>query len=69
VQHGAQRSDALQTRDRNEFGVRNGPGSAVHHSRFALALHRIRDTGCDTAKNKSAAAWAAADGIASMLVV
>jgi hypothetical protein len=22
----------------------NGPGSAVHHSCFALALHRIRDT-------------------------
>jgi hypothetical protein len=47
AQHGAKRNDAPQTRDRSKGGVWNGPGSAVHHSRFALALHCIRDTrGC-----------------------
>ena len=40
----AARSGALQTRDRYELRVRNGPESAVHHSRVALALHRIGDT-------------------------
>ena len=33
----------MQNRDRYKFGVLKGPGSAVHHSRFALALHRVRD--------------------------
>jgi urea transport system ATP-binding protein len=37
-----QRSSALQTRDRREFGVLGGPGSAVHHI-AALVVHRIRD--------------------------
>jgi hypothetical protein len=36
----AARSGALQTRDRNELRVREGPGSAVHRS----TLHRIRET-------------------------
>ena len=36
-------SGALQTRDRYEFRSCNGPGSAVHHSRYALMLHRVRD--------------------------
>jgi hypothetical protein len=31
-------------RGRSKDGVRNGPGSAVHRSCFALTLHRIRDT-------------------------
>src|SRR5579871_271325 len=45
AQHLAQRSGALQTRDRHELGVWNDPGSALH--RFArYALHRIRETGC-----------------------
>src|SRR5437879_7910900 len=41
---GAARSIALQTRDHHRHRVYCDPGSAVHHSRFALALHRIRDT-------------------------
>src|SRR5262249_3180281 len=36
----AARSGALQTRDRYEFRVSNGPASAVHR----FALHRVRDT-------------------------
>jgi len=36
----AARNGALQTRDRNELGACDDPGSAVHH----LALHRIRKT-------------------------
>jgi len=32
--------DALQTRDRYEHRVCEGPGSAVHR----YALHRVRDT-------------------------
>jgi len=40
AQHGAKRNDALQTRDRNELGVCDDPGSAVHR----CALHRIRET-------------------------
>src|SRR5947208_3829783 len=40
----AARSIALQTRDRHRHRVCCDPGSAVHHSRFALALHCIRDT-------------------------
>jgi len=42
---GAAGAGALQTRDRCELRVWNGPGSAVH--RFALwryALHHVRDT-------------------------
>ena len=35
---------ALQTRDRYKLRVWNGPGSAVHRSRIALTLHRVRDT-------------------------
>ncbi len=41
AQHGAKRNGALQTRDRYERGVWEGPGSAVHR----CALHRIRETG------------------------
>src|SRR5712671_2127235 len=40
----AARSAALRTRDRCEHRFWNGPGSAVHHSRCTLALHRVRDT-------------------------
>src|ERR1700692_2858495 len=36
----AARSGALQTRDRNELGVCDDPGSAMHR----CALHRIRET-------------------------
>ena len=36
----AARSGALQTRDRYELRVYDGPGSAVHH----FVLHRIRET-------------------------
>ena len=36
----AARSDALQTRDRNESGHWNGPGPAAHH----FVLRRVRDT-------------------------
>jgi hypothetical protein len=39
AQHGAKRSDALQTRDRNRLGAFDDPGSAVHR----FALHRIRE--------------------------
>jgi hypothetical protein len=39
VQHVAQRSDALQNRDRYELGVRDGPGSAAHR----FTLRRIRE--------------------------
>jgi hypothetical protein len=47
----AQRSGALQNRDRHKRGARNDPGSAVHrHSasqtrvNALMALHRIRET-------------------------
>jgi len=40
AQHVAQRSGALQTRDRNEHRVRSDRGSAVHR----FALHRVRET-------------------------
>jgi hypothetical protein len=40
MQHVAQRSDALQNRDRYELGVWNDPGSAAH--RFTLRC--IRET-------------------------
>ncbi len=40
AQHGAQRSDALQTRDRYKRPVCEGPGSAVQR----FALHRVRET-------------------------
>ena len=40
VQHGAQRSDATQIRDRRLRGVCEYPGTAAHH----FVLHRIRDT-------------------------
>jgi hypothetical protein len=47
----AARSAALQTRDRYELGVCDGPGSAVHRRSASktrvnalMALHRIRDT-------------------------
>jgi hypothetical protein len=46
AQHGAQRSGALQTRDRYERRVCDDPGSAVHR----CALHRIRETSAMTAK-------------------
>jgi hypothetical protein len=36
----AQRSDALQTRDRYERRVQSDPGSALHR----FALQRIRET-------------------------
>ena len=35
AQHGAKRNDALQTRDRQEHRLCEGPGSAAH--RFAIA--------------------------------
>jgi hypothetical protein len=42
----AERSDVLQTRDRQEFRIRCDPGSAVHHcAQERSALHRIRETG------------------------
>src|SRR4029077_5922341 len=40
AQHGAERNDALQTRDRHRRGVRSDPGSAMHR----CTLHRIRET-------------------------
>jgi hypothetical protein len=40
AQHGAKRNDALQTRDRNELGVCDDPGSAAHR----FTLRRIRET-------------------------
>jgi hypothetical protein len=40
AQHGAKRSDALQTRDRCIRRVCDDPGSAVHR----FALHRVRET-------------------------
>src|SRR5208282_3333602 len=47
----AQRSDALQTRDRYKLRVWDDPGSAVHrhsasktHVNALMALHRIRET-------------------------
>jgi len=41
VQHEAQRSDALQTRDRYKHRVWDDPGTAAHH----FVLRRIRETG------------------------
>jgi hypothetical protein len=43
AQRGLERSGMMRCRP-GTVTVRDGPGSAVHHSRFALALHRIRDT-------------------------
>jgi putative ABC transport system substrate-binding protein len=45
AQHGAQRRGALQTRDRSELGIRNGPGSAVHRSAVAPRCTASRTCG------------------------
>jgi hypothetical protein len=51
VQHEAERSDALQTRDRYELRICGDPGSAAHRHGASktrvnalMALHRIRET-------------------------
>jgi hypothetical protein len=40
AQHDAKRNDALQTRDRCGHRLREGPGSAAHHSPSARAAPR-----------------------------